>query len=87
MLSVEKSAKTKDEAIAAALAELNATADEVEIDIIEEGSKGFLGIGNKNAVVKVTLLPNPARRAEDFLNGLFAITNEEVTVEYYCLDN
>lgn len=81
MLSVEKSAKTKDEAIAAALAELKASADEVEIEIIEEGSKGFLGIGNKNAVVKVTLIPNPAKRAEDFLNGLFTITNEDVTVD------
>ena len=81
MLSIEKSAKTKEEAIAAALAELNATEDEVEIEVIEEGAKGFLGIGNKNAVVKVTLVPNPVKRAEDFLNGLFAITNEDVTVD------
>lgn len=81
MLSVEKSAKTKEEAIAAALAELNASENEVQIEVIEEGSKGFLGIGNKNAVVKVTLIPNPSKRAEDFLNGLFAITGEEVKVD------
>lgn len=81
MLSIEKSAKTKEEAIIAALEELNATEQEVEIEVIEEGSKGFLGIGNKNAVVKVTLLANPIRRAEEFLNGLFVITNEEVAVD------
>lgn len=81
MLSIEKSAKTKEEAIEAALAELNATEDEVEIEVIEEGAKGFLGIGNKNAVVKVSLLPDPAKRAEKFLTGLFDITNEDVTLD------
>ncbi|MBQ7901303.1 MAG: protein jag [Clostridia bacterium] len=81
MQSIEMSAKTKDEAIAAALAKLGASIDEVEVEIIEEGAKGFLGFGNKDAVVKVTLLPNPVRRAEDFLNGLFKLANEDVTVD------
>ncbi len=81
MQSIEMSAKTKDEAIAAALAELGATIDEVEVTVLEEATKGFLGIGGKDAKVKVTLLPNPARRAEDFLTGLFDLTGEEVTVD------
>ena len=81
MQSIEMSAKTKDDAIAAALAELGATIDEVEVEVLEEATKGFLGIGGKDAKVKVTLLPNPARRAEDFLNGLFELTGEEVKVE------
>ena len=80
MQSIEMSAKTKDEAIAAALAKLGASIDEVEVEVIEEGAKGFLGFGNKDAVVKVTLLPNPVRRAEDFLNGLFNLAKEEVNV-------
>lgn len=80
MQTTEKTAKTKEEAIAAALAELNATEDEVEIETVEEGSKGFLGLGSKDAVVKVTLLPNPERRAKDFLNGIFDILGEEVDV-------
>lgn len=81
MQTIEKTAKTKEEAIAAALAELNATEDEVEIETVEEGSKGFLGLGSKDAVVKVTLLPNPERRAKDFLNGIFDILGEEVNVD------
>ncbi len=81
MQTTEKSAKTKEEAIAAALAELNATEDEVEIETVEEGSKGFLGLGSKDAVVRVTLLPNPERRAKDFLNGIFDILGEEVNVD------
>lgn len=81
MQSIEMSAKTKDEAIAAALAKLGASIDEVEVEVIDEGAKGFLGFGNKDAVVKVTLVPNPVRRAEDFLNGLFKLANEDVTVD------
>lgn len=81
MQSIEMSAKTKDEAIAAALAKLGASIDEVEVEVVEEGAKGFLGFGNKDAIVKVTLLPNPVRRAEDFLNGLFKLANEEVNVD------
>ncbi len=53
-MTVEKSAKTKEEAIKLALEELGASEDEVQIEVVEEGSKGFLGIGSKDAVVKVT---------------------------------
>ena len=81
MVSVEKTAKTKDEAIALALEELGVQIDDVQVDVIEEGSKGFLGIGNKEAVVKVTVVPNPEKRAKSFLGGLFDIMGEEVTVE------
>lgn len=78
--TVEKSAKTKEEAIDLALNELDAAEDEVEIEVIEEGSKGVLGIGKKDAVVKVTLVPNPERRAKKFLGGIFEIIGEDVTI-------
>ena len=51
----EKSAKSINEAIELALEELNASREDVDIEVIEEGSKGFLGLGAKDAVVKVTL--------------------------------
>ena len=49
-----QSAKTIDEAVEKALLELKATPGEVEIEVIEEPSGGFLGlIGGKDAIVKV----------------------------------
>jgi spoIIIJ-associated protein len=52
--SVIKSAKTVEEAVKLALAELDTTKDKVDIDVIEEPSSGFLGIlGVKPAIVKI----------------------------------
>lgn len=53
--SIIKSAKTKDSAIKLALDEIGKSRDEVEVEIIEEESSGFLGlIGSKDAVVRVS---------------------------------
>ena len=51
----EKTAKSVDEAVEAALSELGVSKDDVTIEVIEEGSKGFFGIGAKDAVVRVTV--------------------------------
>lgn len=49
-----QSAKTIDEAVEKALKELKASRDEVDVEIVEEPSGGFLGlIGGKDAIVKV----------------------------------
>lgn len=80
MTTVEKSAKTKEEAIKLALSELGVSEDEAEIEIIEEGSKGFLGLGGKEAVVRVTVVPDPERRARTFLSKLFEIAGENVDI-------
>ena len=51
---VEKSAKTVEEAKQAALAELGIREEEAEIEVLEEASKGFLGlIGGHDAKVRV----------------------------------
>ena len=55
MRSVESSAKTMEEAISLGLEKLEASIADVTIDIIEEGTKGFLGIGSKPFVVRLTV--------------------------------
>ena len=51
---LEKSGKTPDDAIAAALAELGLDRDDVSVEILEFGKTGFLGIGASPAVVRVS---------------------------------
>ena len=58
--TLEKSARTEDEAISLALAELGLDRDDVSVEILTRSKSGFLGIGACNAVVKVTYeIPDP----------------------------
>ncbi len=52
--STEKRAKSIDEAIELAISELGISKENAEIEIVQEPVKGFLGLGAKEAVVKVT---------------------------------
>ena len=52
--SLEKSARTEDAAIAAALAELGMDRDDVSVEILERAKSGFLGIGASPAKVRVS---------------------------------
>ena len=51
--SYEKSGKTEEEAIAAALRDLGLSRDDVSVEILERAKSGFLGIGAVQAVVRV----------------------------------
>ena len=50
---LEVSAKTVEEAITKACIDLGQSSDQLEIQVITEGSTGFLGIGSKPAVIQV----------------------------------
>ncbi len=53
--TVVKTGKTVDEAIEAALSELGCSKEQATIEVVEEGTEGgFLGLGRKDAEVKVT---------------------------------
>ena len=64
-------AKTVDEAVAKAVAELGApNAEAVEYTVLEEPKKGFLGFGAAPAKVEVTYTPKGADVALDFIRNL-----------------
>ena len=72
--SVNKTGATVDEAIEAALSELGCTKEQVTIEVVEEGTEGgFLGLGRKDAEVKVTVNSDeaaaPAEAADDTYYG------------------
>lgn len=56
MAFIETTGKNVDEAVAKALKELNVSSDQVVVEVLEEGKKGFLfGLGSKDAKVRVTV--------------------------------
>ncbi|MFO7151990.1 MAG: RNA-binding cell elongation regulator Jag/EloR [Bacillota bacterium] len=75
MKTVEKTGKTVEEAVDLALKELNAKKEDVEVEVIDEGSRGLFGLLSRMAKVRVTLKKKPEERAVEFLKGLFDILN------------
>ena len=56
MRSIESKAKTMEEAVSLGLEQLGVSFEDVNIDILEEGHKGFLGLlGAKPVVVRLTV--------------------------------
>lgn len=81
--SLTKSAKTVDEAVRLALDEIGKTRSEVTVDIIEEGSGGFLGlIGGKDAVVRVSYDEDLDRVLEDLKTEIEIDSLKEVGKDY-----
>lgn len=82
MKAVEKTGKTVDEAIRFALLELGVTRESVDIEIMDEPSKGIFGIiGSRPAKVKVIYREGPAQRALDILNNIFGCMDLQVEME------
>ena len=73
MISVEKTGKTVDDAVLAALIELGADRDDVEIEVIEEGAKGLFGlVGGRQARVRVTVKESRVDRAREFVGRVIS---------------
>lgn len=82
MREVEKSAKTIEEAVDEALAELGLTKDEATVEVLEEPSKGLFGLlGSKNARVKVKEIFTPEKQALKILKEVFAAMKLDVELE------
>ena len=82
--SIEKEAKTVDEAIALALEELGVEQEDVDIEVLESGSKAVLGIfgGGKGAKVRVTENISDTKKLSAFFDTLISLSkNTELTVK------
>jgi len=83
MITVEKTARTVEEAVQSALEELEAEKDNVDIEILEQPTKGIFGIlGSKNAKVRVTL--KEKKTTEKSVNR--EIENKEIRITEYTLE-
>lgn len=81
MKSIEIIGRTAEEAIQNALRELNVTEEKVTIEVLEEGSKGFLNIiGVKPAKVKVTLKRDYIGDAKKFLRDILNAMNVKAEI-------
>lgn len=81
MKFIEKIGKTVEEAVEQALKELEASREEVDVEVLEEPSKGILGlIKVKPAKVKVILKDNPLKRASGLLKGIFQTMDLDVKI-------
>jgi spoIIIJ-associated protein len=75
-----------DAAVELALKELKLTIDEVDVEVLEESSKGFLGIGSKLARVRVTAKEDVAEKKKekssfDDIDAILAALPENKKIE------
>ena len=77
---IEVSAKNVDDAITQASIQLGITSDQLDYEIVEKGSTGFLGIGSKNAVIKARRKFSLEDNVKDFLNSVFKAMNMTVEI-------
>ena len=77
---IEISAKTVEDALTEALVKLETTSDNVEYEVIEKGSTGFLGIGSKPAVIKIRKKCTIEDNIREFLGKVFSAMNLEVEI-------
>ncbi|MBE5932117.1 MAG: protein jag [Lachnospiraceae bacterium] len=80
----EFKAKTVEEALTNASMELGVTSAELDYEVIEKGTSGFLGIGAKPAVIKAKKKDSFLDEIQTYLDNLFKAMEVEstVTIDY-----
>lgn len=77
---IEVSAKTVNDAITDALVQLGVTSDQLEYEVVSEGSSGFLGFGSKPALIKARRKHSPEESVRDFLTRVFDAMELDVEI-------
>ncbi|SHH30585.1 RNA-binding cell elongation regulator Jag/EloR [Tepidibacter thalassicus] len=79
---LEVTGKTIEEALSKALDELNVTREDVDVEILEEPTRGFLGIiGNKLGKIRVTLKDKSEEIARSFIQDILNSMNINGEIE------
>jgi spoIIIJ-associated protein len=84
MEPLEISARTVEEAIQIALKQLNASRDEVKVDVVSEGRAGLLGLGAEEAkitVERVISVPEPGENASEITKNILERLLELMDIE------
>lgn len=82
MSKIVVTGKTIQDAVKAGLLQLQTTEDQVRITVLEQGSKGFLGlIGSKDARVEIEKLPNALDQAVLFLEDVFQTMGIDISID------
>ena len=77
---IEVTGKTVEDARTEALIKLGTTSDQIEVEVVEKGSSGFLGIGSKPAVIRVRRKFTMEDCVKDFLNQVFEAMDLKVDI-------
>ena len=77
---IEVTGKTVEVALTEASVQLGTTSDKIEYEVVEKGSTGFLGIGSKDAVIKVRLKASTQDLVKEFLSSVFDAMKMEVEI-------
>ena len=77
---IKISAKNVDDAITQATVQLGITSDQLEYEVLDKGSTGFLGIGSKNAVIKARKKFSIDENVVEFLSSIFDAMKMEVEI-------
>ena len=76
MIKVEQTAKTVDEAIEIVLSQYNVTRDDIKVTVVDEGKKGFLGIGTKEAKIIVEIKEESEKKQERALEVVKSVVEK-----------
>jgi spoIIIJ-associated protein len=77
--TLEMIAPTPEEAIEDALAQLGLTEDDVDVEILDSGSRGLLGLGGRQARVRLTVKKS-SKKATSFAPVKEAQSDEEMDI-------
>lgn len=81
----EFSGKTVDEAVIAAAIKMETTRDNIEYEVVDKGSSGFLGMGARPAKINARMKEMPKKSieevAKEFLQDVFEAMKIQATVQ------